>query len=78
MLLTKVARWDPDKRWLLAIETVAVLKNLGWQPLLLARGGLEDHGAEVMAKAAAAGLRVAQRTKPVNGVHGLAAGLGRD
>jgi hypothetical protein len=28
-LLSKVARWDPDKRWLLAIDTVRVLKNLG-------------------------------------------------
>jgi glycosyltransferase involved in cell wall biosynthesis len=71
MLLTKVARWDPDKRWMLAIETVAVQKSLGWQPLLLARGGLESHGAEVMAKAAAMGLRVVQRTSQVSGVHGL-------
>jgi len=36
--LCKVARWDPDKRWFLAIDTVRVLKNLGWRPLLLARG----------------------------------------
>lgn len=70
-LLSKVARWDPDKRWLLAIETVRVLKNLGWRPLLLARGGVEAHGAEVLAQAAAAGLRVAERGSPVEGVHGL-------
>ena len=70
-LLSKVARWDPDKRWLLAIDTVRVLKNLGWRPLLLARGGVERHGAEVLAQAAAAGLGVAERTSPVEGVHGL-------
>jgi glycosyltransferase involved in cell wall biosynthesis len=70
-LLSKVARWDPDKRWLLAIETVRVLKNLGWRPLLLARGGSERHGAEVLAKAAAAGLRVAERASSVDGVQGL-------
>jgi glycosyltransferase involved in cell wall biosynthesis len=70
-LLSKVARWDPDKRWLLAIETVRVLKNLGWRPLLIARGGIEGHGAEVLAKAAAAGLRVAERANSVEGVHGL-------
>ncbi|HET8965120.1 MAG TPA: hypothetical protein VFN20_02815, partial [Candidatus Acidoferrum sp.] len=57
-VVSKVARWDPDKRWLLAIDTVGVLKNLGWRPLLIARGGIERHGAEVLAKAAAAGLRV--------------------
>jgi glycosyltransferase involved in cell wall biosynthesis len=60
-LLSKVARWDPDKRWLLAIDTVRVLKNLGWRPLLVARGGIEEHGAEVLAQAKAAGLRVVER-----------------
>ena len=70
-VLSKVARWDPDKRWLLAIETVRVLKNLGWRPLLIARGGVEEHGAEVLAKAAAAGLRVVERSSSVEGVEGL-------
>jgi len=69
-LLSKVARWDPDKRWLLAIETVRVLKNLGWRPLLLARGGVEAHGSEVLAKAAAAGLRGAERTRRVESIQG--------
>jgi glycosyltransferase involved in cell wall biosynthesis len=71
VLLTKVARWDPDKQWLLAIDIARVLKNLGWRPLLLARGGVERHGAEVLAKAAAVGLRVAERTSPVEGVRNL-------
>jgi glycosyltransferase involved in cell wall biosynthesis len=70
-LLSKVARWDPDKRWLLAIETVRVLKNLGWRPLLLARGGVERHGVEVLANAAAAGLRVVERASRIEGVRGL-------
>lgn len=70
-LLSKVARWDPDKQWLLAIETVRVLKNLGWRPLLIARAGIERHGVEVLTKAAAAGLRVVERTSSVEGVHGL-------
>jgi glycosyltransferase involved in cell wall biosynthesis len=70
-LLSKVARWDPDKRWLLAIETVRVLKDLGWRPLLLARGGIEEHGAEVLAKAAAVGLRVSERSSADEGIQGL-------
>jgi glycosyltransferase involved in cell wall biosynthesis len=70
-LLSKVARWDPDKRWLLAIETVRVLKDLGWRPLLLARGGIEEHGAEVLAKAAAVGLRVTERSSTDEGIQGL-------
>ena len=57
-LLAKVARWDPDKRWLLAVDIVAALKASGARPLLLARGGVEAHGAEVIAHAERAGLRV--------------------
>ncbi|NIW37900.1 MAG: glycosyltransferase [Gemmatimonadetes bacterium] len=51
LVLTKVARFDPDKRWLLAVDTVAELKRRGWRPLLIARGGIEPHGAEVLARA---------------------------
>ena len=71
ILLSKVARWDPDKRWLLAIDTVRVLKDLGWRPLLIARGGIEEHGAEVLARATAAGLRVVERSGFVKGVRDL-------
>ena len=70
-LLSKVARWDPDQRWLLAIETVRTLKDLGWRPLLIARGGIEEHGAEVLAKAAATGLRVTERSSTDEGIQGL-------
>src|SRR5690606_23377980 len=37
-LLVKMARFDPDKRWTLAIDTLAELKRRGRRPLLLARG----------------------------------------
>ena len=70
-VLSKVARWDPDKQWLLAVQTVRMLKDQGWQPLLIARGGMEAHGAEVLAAAAAAGLRVVERASPTPGVRGL-------
>ena len=59
-LLAKVARWDPDKRWLLAVDIVAALKARGARPLLLARGGVEAHQAEVLERAARAGLAVAR------------------
>lgn len=61
LALTKIARWDPDKRWLLAVDIVAELKRQGWRPLLIARGGVEAHGVEVLARAAAHGLMVADR-----------------
>lgn len=70
-VLSKVARWDPDKHWLLAVETVNMMKHLGWQPLLLARGGVEAHGNEVLATAQARGLRVLERAMPNSGVSGL-------
>ena len=70
-VLSKVARWDPDKHWLLAIAIVRLLKEQGWRPLLLARGGVEAYGAEVLQAAMAAGLHVVERTAPQAGVVGL-------
>ena len=75
VVLAKVARWDPDKRWLLAIDIVGELKRQGWSPLLLARGGVEAHGDEVLVKAAAAGLRVRERVIPQPGAPGLLAAV---
>jgi glycosyltransferase involved in cell wall biosynthesis/ribosome-associated translation inhibitor RaiA len=70
-VVSKMARWDPSKRWLLAIDTVGAMKRIGWQPLLIARGGLEPYGTEVLAAAAMAGLRVIDRGLSQRGVGGL-------
>jgi glycosyltransferase involved in cell wall biosynthesis len=70
-VLCKVARWDPDKQWLLAIEIVGALKQQGWRPLLVARGGVEAHGDEVLRAAGRAGLRVAERVFPEAGTQGF-------
>jgi len=70
-LLAKMARWDPDKRWLATLDIVAAMKQRGWRPLLLARGGNEPHGAEVIAAAAARGLRVIHRKATTPGIRGL-------
>jgi len=75
-VIAKMARWDPDKRWLLAVETTAELKRLGLRPLLVARGGLEAHGHEVMAAARAAGLHVVDRRWDQPGERGLLQALG--
>jgi glycosyltransferase involved in cell wall biosynthesis len=58
LLLAKVARWDPDKRWNTAVEATARLKDNGIRTLLLARGGIEPHGEEVMGNARSLGLKV--------------------
>jgi len=70
-VLSKVARWDPDKCWLLAIDTVGMMKSLGWRPLLIARGGVEAHGVDVLTTAVARGLQVVERALPNPGVGGL-------
>ncbi len=74
-LLTKMARWDPDKRWLGTIDLVAEMKRRGWQPLLVARGGSEPHGHEVLERARSAGLRVVDRSAEQEGPVGLARAL---
>jgi len=64
MVLTKVARWDPDKRWHMAVESVARLKQRGLRAVLLARGGLEAHGMEVLGRARELGLSVGEASDP--------------
>jgi len=51
LTLVKVARWDPDKRWDMAVDAVAFMRGPGLRPLFLARGGVEHHGQEVIARA---------------------------
>jgi glycosyltransferase involved in cell wall biosynthesis len=62
LVLSKVARWDPDKRWNMAVESVARLKSRGMRALLIARGGIEPHGEEVAHNARSLGLHVADVT----------------
>jgi glycosyltransferase involved in cell wall biosynthesis len=60
LLLAKVARFDPDKRWLQAMNAAGELKRMEIPFNFLIRGGLEAHGADVMRQAQRAGLRVAE------------------
>jgi glycosyltransferase involved in cell wall biosynthesis len=69
--IVKMARWDPDKRWLSAVETVAAMKQAGWRPLLIARGGSEPHGAEVLATMSRLGLRRVDRSWRNPGAAGM-------
>src|SRR5206468_5483529 len=60
----KIGRFDPDKRWLMAIAAMGHLKHLGNTVKLLIRGGREAHGDEVIAYARAQGLRVVATRTP--------------
>jgi glycosyltransferase involved in cell wall biosynthesis len=77
-LLVKVARWDPDKRWKLALETVAQLKEDDRPVRLVARGGVEAHGGEVLDHARALGLRVRDINVARSGVQEMACALSAD
>jgi glycosyltransferase involved in cell wall biosynthesis len=63
-LLFKIGRFDPDKRWLMAIEAAARLKERDYPVKLLVRGGIEPHGAEVLGYAHWRGLRVRDVSAP--------------
>lgn len=58
LVLTKVGRWDPDKRWLMAVEALAQLKARGGDAVLVALGGVEPHQGEVLHRARTLGLAV--------------------
>jgi len=74
-VLVKMARWDPDKRWLAAVHAVASMKRMGLRPLLIARGGSEPHGAEVLDAMEEQGLERVDREWSDPGVEGLLAAV---
>ncbi len=57
-LLVKVGRWDPNKRWVMAIEAVAQAKAAGLNPTLIVRGGMEPHEGEVLHRGRELGLTI--------------------
>jgi glycosyltransferase involved in cell wall biosynthesis len=58
LFLFKIGRFDPDKRWLMAVEAAARLKYSGHPITMVARGGIEPHGFEVLGRARHLGLIV--------------------
>ncbi len=58
LLMFKVARYDPDKCWMSAVEAAACLKQNGAKIRFLCRGGIEAHGSQVLNHARELGLVV--------------------
>jgi glycosyltransferase involved in cell wall biosynthesis len=54
----KVARFDPDKRWLWAIDAVAALRAMGMRPRLVMRGSRAAYADSVGARIRSRGLSV--------------------
>lgn len=75
LVITKMARFDPDKRWMESVALVAELKRRGWKPLLIARGGSEDYGQQVLDVARLAGLVVETRNNAPGDVDSLVSAL---
>ncbi len=63
VMLFKVGRFDPAKRWIMAVEAAAQLRACGYRVVFPLRGGIESHGKEVLGRAHALDLRV----RDVNG-----------
>ncbi|TAN32062.1 glycosyltransferase [bacterium] len=60
----KIGRFDPDKRWLMAVSAAGQLKRSGHCVKLLMRGGREPHGGEVLDHARQQGLTVIDAKAP--------------
>jgi len=70
----KIGRFDPDKRWIMAVAALGHLRLAGSRVRLLMRGGREPHGVEVLLFARAQGLEVADVSTP-DTASGLAGSL---
>lgn len=73
--LFKVGRYDADKRWELALETVARLRRAGTEARLLVRGGHGPEAESVRQRAASLGLAWARCA--AGGIDGLTEALAR-
>ncbi len=56
LLLGKVGRYHPDKRWLMAMEATGALKRMGLKPKLIVRGSSEPYRVAISQKAFEQGL----------------------
>ena len=70
----KIGRFDPDKRWIMAVSAAGYLKRHGKRVRLLVRGGREAHGGEVLTHAQHQGLNIVHVDSPAEPA-GLAAVL---
>ncbi len=57
IILQKVARYDSDKNWICAVETISLLKEQGLKPHFLMRGGAQPYRTEVIYKILELGLK---------------------
>ncbi|NNM97946.1 MAG: glycosyltransferase [Candidatus Dormibacteraeota bacterium] len=71
----KIGRFHPDKRWLQAIRAMALLRTAQHPVRMVARGGGERYGAQVMDEARDLGLSVQRWDEPIAEVADLVRAL---
>ena len=76
--LVKFGRFDPDKRWLMAVDAVADLKRMGRNPKLVMRGGTEPHGDAVRDRLRERGLSYRPLRSAPTGIAAAIAGSPED
>jgi len=59
LVLFKIGRFDPAKRWIMAMEAAAILRRMGRRVVFPISGGAERHREEVLGRARELGLTVA-------------------
>jgi alpha-amylase len=60
VILFKAGRFDPAKRWIMAIEAASLIKASGHPVACVLSGGIEPHGTEVLARARHLGLTISE------------------
>src|SRR5947209_1924642 len=73
--LFKIGRFTPDKRWMMAVEAVALLKYAGVWSRILIRGDRSDYGREVSGRAQSLGLSVGVLSERYGTVRELASAI---
>ncbi|MGH2498483.1 MAG: glycosyltransferase, partial [Candidatus Limnocylindria bacterium] len=76
--LVKVARFDPDKRWLWAIDATAALREIGARPRLVMRGSRSDYATVVGDRIRARRLSVDRLALPAEAPASALAGAIRE
>jgi glycosyltransferase involved in cell wall biosynthesis len=76
-VLLKVGRFDPDKRWLQAIDAVGDLRAQGVPVQLIVRGGKESYAQTIFDRARERGLSIDDVTLEAPSAEALAGALAR-
>ncbi len=64
LIMSKVARYEIEKGWISAIEALHILKERGFAPKLLIRGGAQSHRTDIICRIISLGLKFVSISLP--------------